>query len=30
MFKDVYAKISEGTTTWNSIPTTNAKVFKWN
>ena len=29
MFKDVYAKISEGTETWNSIKTTGDKVFKW-
>ena len=29
MFKEVYAKISQGTETWNSIPTNNDKVFKW-
>lgn len=29
MFKDVYSKISQGTETWNSIPTTEDKVFKW-
>ena len=29
MFKNVYAKISQGTETWNSIPTTTDKVFKW-